>query len=156
VVDARGAHEAREVEIVGQPIGVHAAVLLELVNQVLREIGVRALVVDVDREGPRHGYACTCRISFDQRSSTGRISPALADGNRTFIRAIPRSRWRLNRSGSSGAPPRVTGNDRGSRPASSAMWRKRGRYSSGSPERASAACRDQAVAIADRPARGIL
>src|SRR5215472_2000251 len=140
VVDARGAHEAREVEIVWQPIGAHPAVALELVDKVLCEIGVRALVVDIDREGAWRGHACTWRISFDQRSSTGRISSDLAAGRRTFIRAMPRSRWYFNRSGSSGAPPNVTVKERGSRPASSAMRRKRGRYSSGSPERASAAC----------------
>src|SRR5215472_16327456 len=140
VVDARRAHKAGEVEIIGQPIGAHAAVLLKFVNEVLCEIGVRALVIDIDRESLRRAHACTWRISFAQRSSTGRISSDLAAGRRTFIRAMPRSRWYFNRSGSSGAPPNVTDNKRASRPASSAIRRKRGRYSSGSPERASAAC----------------
>ena len=42
---------------------------------------------------------------FAQRSSTGRISSALAGGSRTFIRAMPRSRLRFNRSRSSVALP---------------------------------------------------
>src|SRR5262249_12943954 len=95
VVYARRTHEVREVEIIGEPIDAHATVLLELVDEVLREIGVRALVVDIDGEGPPCGHDCTWRISFDHRSSTGKISSALAAGSRTFIRAMPRSRYRF-------------------------------------------------------------
>src|SRR5438477_8002483 len=80
-----------------------------------------------------HRYAPTCCLSLATRSRIGKTSSALAGGTGKLTRTTPRSRKRFSISGSSGAPPNVTGSDCGSRPASLAISRKRGRYSSGLP-----------------------
>jgi hypothetical protein len=56
VIDPRRAHEIGEVEIVGQPVETDRKVALELVGEVLRQIGVGAFVIDVDRDIARLGH----------------------------------------------------------------------------------------------------
>src|SRR5271156_3220434 len=80
-----------------------------------------------------HDYTPICCLSLATRSKIGRTSSALAGGTGKLTRTTPRSRKRFSISGSSGAPPNVTGKDFGSRPASSAICLKRGRYSCGLP-----------------------
>src|SRR5260370_3632628 len=94
--------------------------------------GLRYLGTD-GTDNLAHRYAPTCCFSLATRSKIGRTSSALAGGTGKLTRTTPRSRKRFSISGSSGAPPNVTGNDFGSRPASSAICRKRGRYSCGFP-----------------------
>src|SRR5271169_2239877 len=96
--------------------------------------GLRLRHLRTDRTNDlAHDYAPTCCLSWATRSKIGRTSSALAGGTGKLTRTTPRSRKRFSISGSSGAPPNVTGKDFGSRPASSAIWRNRGRYSCGLP-----------------------
>ena len=57
VVEPGGSEKARDIEPIGQPIDVHRKVPLQFINEVLRQIGVGALVVGVCREGVLFGHA---------------------------------------------------------------------------------------------------
>ena len=64
-IDARRAEEARDVQHVGQPFQPHRKIALQLVGEVLRQIGVGALVVDIHRDAV-HGLirAKLCGVSL--------------------------------------------------------------------------------------------
>src|SRR5215471_7036916 len=53
LVEARRAEEARDIEPIGEPIEADGEVAGELVGGILGEIGVRALVIDIDHDGAR-------------------------------------------------------------------------------------------------------
>src|SRR5215472_15720050 len=53
VVDPRGTEQARYVETVRQPIDPDREIPCQIVDCVLRQIGVRAFVVDINRERRR-------------------------------------------------------------------------------------------------------
>ena len=50
VIDPGGAEKARDVKDVRQPIDANREVALELVGEILRQIGIGALVVDIGRD----------------------------------------------------------------------------------------------------------
>lgn len=56
IVEPGRPEKTRDVEDIGQPVDAHREIALEFVDQILREIGVGALVIDIDRDDPRLGH----------------------------------------------------------------------------------------------------
>src|ERR1700730_7103869 len=57
VVDPGRAEKARDVEDVREPIEANREVALQIIGEILRQVGVRTLVVAVDRDGPWFGHS---------------------------------------------------------------------------------------------------
>src|SRR5262249_43889120 len=55
LIDPSRTKKARNIEHVGQPIDMNREVAFELVGEILRQVGVGALVVDVGRDGSWFG-----------------------------------------------------------------------------------------------------
>ena len=70
-IDARRSEKAWNVEHVGQPFQPHRKIALELVSEILRQIGVGALVVDIDRD------ACAWRAQSEMVRCFHRLVPQL-------------------------------------------------------------------------------
>src|ERR1700730_13659411 len=56
-IDPRRAEKARDVEDVREPIDANREVALQIIGEILRQVGVRTLVVAVDRHGPCFGHS---------------------------------------------------------------------------------------------------
>src|SRR6266481_3159407 len=62
VVDPRRAEKARDIEDVREPIHANREVALQIIGEILRQIGVGALVIEIDRDGPRLGHSGSYRF----------------------------------------------------------------------------------------------
>ena len=56
IVELGGAEKARDVEPIRQPIDAHRKAPFQFIDEVFRQIGVWALVVDVDGDGLQLGH----------------------------------------------------------------------------------------------------
>src|ERR1700693_1419365 len=64
VVHSCRAHEIGEVEIVWQPVEADRKVTLQLVGEVLRQIGVGAFEIGINRDGARLGHSADSSVGF--------------------------------------------------------------------------------------------
>src|SRR6266404_1683726 len=62
VIDPRRAEKARDVQHIGQPIDANREVALQIVDEILRQIGIGAFVIDIDGEVLRFSH--TGHLSF--------------------------------------------------------------------------------------------
>src|ERR1700730_5411315 len=73
VIDPRRAEKARDVQHIGQPIDANRKVALQIVDEILRQIGIGAFVIDIDGEVLRFSH--TGHLSFSPSRGYHAVRP---------------------------------------------------------------------------------